>query len=72
MTRADVLEAINYAQEGRYSHEQWLTWLVKARACCPDCRRWADESAKVAGDVSVQEEWVRKYDHILSVLRGLL
>lgn len=71
MTRVDILEAINYAQEGRYSHVTWRDHL-QAHHNGEPCEACTPEVIATAGDIETQEEWIRKYDFILAVLRGLL
>lgn len=72
MTRADTIEAINYISQSRYTHEEWITWLIKARACnCDECKEWLKKAIPIAGDVEHHREFVRKYDHVLKVLKRI-
>ncbi len=67
MVKADLEKAIEYIEECRESHVLWADWL----------RRYPEEAVQpapvieTAGDIPFHEEWVRKYDHVLAVLRGV-
>lgn len=61
-------KAIAYIEDARSSHVGWAEWI----------KAYPGEAAKsvpriaTAGDIPFHEEWVRKYDHVLAVLREWL
>lgn len=65
----DVLldAARRYAREGRESHVLWAEHLRAHRNGAP-CESCTAEVIATAGDVEVQDEWVRKYEVILLAL----
>lgn len=63
-----LLEAARkYAREGRESHVLWASHF-RAHRNGSDCDACTEDVIATAGDVEVQDEWVRKYDVILLAL----
>jgi HEPN domain-containing protein len=62
---SELEQAIKDMEEARESHVQWAAHLGGA----PDCE-WCDPS--ITGTKEENEEWVKKYDRVLDLLRRSL
>ncbi len=65
---SNVKKAIAYIEEARESHVLWADILdgEKQRP------KWAKHKSvdRLVGTASYHREWVRKYDHVLKMLRS--
>lgn len=60
----DVERAIAYIEECRMTHVRWADYLRSDADLAAD-----PEPQGPVGGAEVHDEWVEKYDHVLSVLR---
>lgn len=64
-TPADPAEAIAIIEDCRQTHVEWAEW----QEATPDWRAHVDADAP--GGPEHHREWVRKYDRVLDVLKGI-
>lgn len=64
-TREQIVQAITDIQEARESHAQWANHLRNEKhALCAGC----DDFAAHIGNAEYHDEWIAKYDNVISVL----
>lgn len=68
MTKEAVLLAIKNIEECRESHVLWSDFIRRN----PEGAQESKPTIEIAGNAEFHDEWIVKYDHVLSVLNGIL